>query len=119
VIGSVEFGVAELHTPLLVVLGHQRCGAVTAAMNAVDSAKRTSDHGEIDFVVEALRPAVQQAAGKPGDRLTNAVRANVALTLAKLRQSPVIAPLEKAGKLELVGAYYELDTGKVIVSRSG
>jgi carbonic anhydrase len=116
VIGSVEFGVAELHTPLLMVLGHQRCGALTAAMNAVDSAHRTADHGEIDYVVEALTPAVQGATGIPGDRLTNAIRTNVDLTLAKLRQSPVIAPLEKAGKLELAGAYYELDTGKVVLS---
>ena len=116
VIGSVEFGVAELHTPLLMVLGHQRCGALTAAMNAVDSAHRTVDHGEIDYVVEALTPAVQGATGIPGDRLTNAIRTNVDLTLAKLRQSPVIAQLEKAGKLELAGAYYELDTGKVVLS---
>ncbi|MGW5188489.1 carbonic anhydrase [Kribbella sp. NPDC004138] len=116
VVGSVEFGVAELHTPLLMVLGHQRCGALTAAMNAVDSARRTADHGEIDYVVEALTPAVQGATGKPGDRLTNAIRTNVDLTLAKLRQSPVIAPLEEAGKLELAGAYYELDTGKVVLS---
>ncbi|HEY9332959.1 MAG TPA: carbonic anhydrase [Kribbella sp.] len=116
VIGSVEFGVAELHTPLLMVLGHQRCGALTAAMNAVDSAHRTADHGEIDYVVEALTPAVQGATGIPGDRLTNAIRTNVDLTLAKLRQSPVIAQLEKAGKLELAGAYYELDTGKVVLS---
>jgi carbonic anhydrase len=85
-------------------------------MNAVDSKHRTSDHGEIDYVVDALRPAVQQATGKPGDRLTNAIRTNVALTLARLRQSPVIGPLERSGKLELVGAYYELDTGKVVVS---
>lgn len=116
VVGSVEFGVAELHTPLLMVLGHQRCGALTAAMNAVDSAHRTADHGEIDYVVEALAPAVQGATGKPGDRLTNAIRTNVDLTLAKLRQSPVIAPLVKAGKLELAGAYYELDTGRVVLS---
>ncbi|MET9317961.1 carbonic anhydrase [Kribbella sp. NPDC003505] len=116
VVGSVEFGVAELHTPLLMVLGHQRCGALTAAMNAVDSAHRTADHGEIDYVVEALAPAVQGATGKPGDRLTNAIRTNVDLTLAKLRQSAVIAPLVKAGKLELAGAYYELDTGRVVLS---
>ncbi|MET9273371.1 carbonic anhydrase [Kribbella sp. NPDC003557] len=116
VIGSLEFGVAELHTPLLLVLGHQRCGAVTAAMNAVDSAHRTSDYGDIDYVIGALTPAVHQARGKPGDRLTNAIRTNVDLTLAKLRRSPVIAPLEKAGRLTLAGAYYELDTGKVILS---
>jgi carbonic anhydrase len=77
VIGSLEFGVAELHTPLLMVLGHQRCGAIDATIKA---------------------------------------RRTVALTLAKLRRSPVIGPLEKSGKLGLAGAYYELDTGQVVVT---
>jgi carbonic anhydrase len=115
VIGSLEFGVAELGTPLLMVLGHQRCGAVDATIKALD-ARKTEDEGDIDFLVEAITPAVQQVAGKAGDRLTNAVHANVDLVLAQLRKSPVLGPLEKAGKVRLVGAYYELDTGKVIVS---
>jgi carbonic anhydrase len=117
VIGSLEFGVAELHTPLLMVLGHQRCGALTATIKALDAGQRTAEAGELGYLVKTLAPAVRQVAGKPGDRLTNAIHANVDLTLAKLRQSPVIAPLEKAGKLKLVGAYYELDTGKVILQQ--
>jgi carbonic anhydrase len=116
VIGSLEFGVAELHTPLLMVLGHQRCGAITATMQAVDSGQRTSEAGEMGYLVDTLAPAVRQVAGKPGDRLTNAIHANVDLTLANLRKSTVIGPLEKSGKLKLVGAYYELDTGKVIIT---
>jgi carbonic anhydrase len=116
VTGSLEFGVAELHTPLLVVLGHQRCGALDATIKALDTHQRTSEAGQIGYLVEALAPAVRQVAGKPGDRLTNAIHANVDLTLAKLRQSQVIAPLEAAGKLKLVGAYYELDTGRVVLS---
>lgn len=115
VTGSLEFGVAELHTPLLMVLGHQRCGAVDATIKSIDS-KHTEAEGSIDYLVEALTPAVKQVAGKPGDRLANAVHANVDLVLAQLRKSPVLGPLEKAGKVKLVGAYYELDTGKVIVS---
>jgi carbonic anhydrase len=113
VIGSLEFGVAELHTPLLLVLGHQRCGALDATIKALD--KPTSHPDKLGYLVDTLAPAVRQIAGKPGDRLTNAVHANVTHVLAKLRQSPVIAPLEKSGQLELVGAYYELDTGKVII----
>lgn len=113
VTGSLEFGVAELHTPLLVVLGHQRCGALDATIKALDTHQRTAEAGEMGYLVDSLAPAVRQVAGKPGDRLTNAVHANVGLTLAKLRRSSVIGPLEKAGKLKLVGAYYELDTGKV------
>jgi carbonic anhydrase len=109
VTGSLEFGVAELGTPLLVVLGHQRCGAVDATIKAVDA------EGDINYLINALQPAVRQVAGRPGDRLTNAVHANVDLVLAQLRKSTVISPLEKSGKLKLVGAYYELDTGKVLI----
>ena len=115
VTGSLEFGVAELGTPLLLVLGHQRCGAIDATIKAVD-AKKSHQEGEIGYLVEALAPAVRQAAGTPGDRLANAVHANVGLVLAQLRKSPVLGPLEKDGKVKLVGAYYELDTGKVLVS---
>jgi carbonic anhydrase len=115
VTGSLEFGVAELATPLLLVLGHQRCGAVDATIKALD-AKHPEAEGDIDYLVEALRPAVQQVAGRSGDRLTNAIHANVDLVLAQLRKSTVIGPLEKSGKLKLVGAYYELDTGKVLIS---
>jgi carbonic anhydrase len=115
IVGSLEFGVAELHTPLLMVLGHQRCGAIDATIKALD-AKETEEEGEIGYLVGALAPAVRQVAGKSGDRLANAVHANVDLVLAQLRKSTVLGPLEKAGKVRLVGAYYELDTGKVIVS---
>lgn len=115
VTGSLEFGVAELHTPLLMVLGHQRCGAIDATIKAMDSHRTGAHAGEIDYLVDTLSPAVQQVAGKPGDRLDNAVRANVGHVLAQLQRSPVLGPLEKAGKVKLVGAYYELDTGKVVV----
>jgi carbonic anhydrase len=115
VTGSLEFGVAELKTPLLMVLGHQRCGAIDATIKAMDS-HRTGDHaGEIGYLVDTLSPAVRQVAGKPGDRLENAVQANVQHVLTELRKSPVLGPLEKSGKVKLVGAYYELDTGKVVV----
>ncbi|TCC07362.1 carbonic anhydrase [Kribbella soli] len=114
VIGSLEFGVAELHTPLLLVLGHQRCGALDATLKALD--KPTDHPGKLGYLVDTLAPAVRQIAGKSGDRLTNAVHANVTHVLAELRRSPVIAPLEKSGNLQLAGAYYELDTGKVTVT---
>ena len=83
VIGSLEFGVAELHTPLLMVLGHQRCGALDATIKALDASHRTAEAGEIGYLVDTLAPAVRQVAGKPGDRLTNAVHANVDLVLGQ------------------------------------
>ena len=109
--GSLEFGVAELNTPLLMVLGHQRCGALTAAVSAYD--KKSTDQGDLAFLENALSPAVRQVSGQPGDRIANAVRRNVALTIDQLRQSPVIASLERQGKVKLVGGYYSLDSGQV------
>jgi carbonic anhydrase len=114
VTASIEFGVAELGTPLLMVLGHQRCGAVDATIKALDS-PQTEAEGEIGYLVDALTPAVRQVDGSPGDRLDNAVHANVELVLAQLRQSHVLEPLESAGTLKMVGAYYELDSGTVTV----
>lgn len=111
VIGSLEFGVAELNTPLLMVLGHQRCGALTAAAKAYD--KKSVDQGDLAYLEQALAPAVVEADGQPGDRITNAVRANVGQVLGQLRGSPLIGPLEKQGKIKLIGAYYSLDTGHV------
>jgi carbonic anhydrase len=115
VTGSLEFGVAELHTPLLMVLGHQRCGAIDATIKAMDTHRTGAHEGKIGYLVDTLSPAVRQVAGQPGDRLENAVQANVQHVLAQLRKSPVLGPLEKSGKVKLVGAYYELDTGKVVV----
>ncbi len=113
VVGSLEFGVAELNTPLLMVLGHQRCGALTAAVKALDA--HETEPGDLGYLVDALTPAVHQVTGRPGDRVTNAVKANVALTVAQLRKSPVLARAEGTGKVKIVGGYYDLDTGKVDV----
>jgi carbonic anhydrase len=117
VVGSLEFGVAELNTPLLMVLGHQRCGALTAAVKAYDT--HETQPGDLEYLVDALAPAVKQVTGQPGDRVTNAVKANVKLTLAQLRTSAVLAQAESAGKVKMVGGYYDLDSGKVDVLDAG
>lgn len=114
VVGSLEFGVAELNTPLLMVLGHQRCGALTAAVKAFDT--HEPQPGDLEFLVDALAPAVRRVTGQPGDRVTNAVKANVAFTVAQLRsKSAVLAQAESTGKARIVGGYYSLDTGRVDV----
>jgi carbonic anhydrase len=113
VVGSLEFGVAELNTPLLMVLGHQRCGALTAAVKAFDT--HETQPGDLEYLIDALAPAVRQVAGQPGDRVTNAVKVNVALTVAQLRKSAVLAQAESTGKAKIIGAYYSVDTGKVDV----
>ena len=110
--GSVEYAVAHLGVPLIVVLGHERCGAVQAAIEVVE--KNATFPGSIGDMVEPIVPAVLKARSEAGDLLDNAVRANVNRVVENLRQSgPVLQqPLEER-RLKIVGARYDLDDGKV------
>jgi carbonic anhydrase len=111
--GSIEYAVAELGVPLVVVLGHERCGAVVAAASVV--AQNTSFPGSIGRMVEPIIPAVLASRGQPGDMVENAVRQNVRMVVKQLRTSsePMLLDPYKAGRLKVVGAYYDLDTGAV------
>ena len=94
---------------VLMVLGHSRCGAVKAALGGGDLP------GLMDELVEAIKPAVEDAKNQPGDRLDNAIKMNVQRQVRKLAISPVLASLVEQGQLKLVGGYYNLDTGEVKV----
>lgn len=114
-IGSLEFGVEEFGVPLLVVLGHSRCGAVTAAVKAVASGE-INPPGRIHAVVDPILPAVKavEAQGVSGDAVINAAAKQVVhLSVAALRDSPVLTERLASGKLRIAGAFYDLDTGKV------
>lgn len=114
-VGSLEFGVDEFGVPLLVVLGHSRCGAVTAAVKAAGSV-REQPPGQIGSVVEPILPAVAEtkASGISGAALVDASTLNVVRRgVARLKASPVLAQRLRAGRLDVVGAFYDLDTGKV------
>ena len=107
-IGSIEYAVAHLGSPLVLVLGHEYCGAVAAA---VADAK---EPGRIANIVKAIRPAVAKTKGQPGDPLHNAVLANVRDIAARLRSTgPVLSEGVKAGRLKVAGAVFSLKTGKV------
>jgi carbonic anhydrase len=110
-LGSIVFGVAVLGAPLIVVLGHEGCGAVAATIKALSGG--TSLGAELDALVAAIRPAIEQARGRPGDLLEQAIRCHVALTVAKLRATPVLADALRQGRLAIVGAHYALDSGVV------
>lgn len=115
-VGSLEFGVEEFNLPLLVVLGHARCGAVTAAVKAVQKGDGTAPPGHIGAVVDPILPAVKavQAQGVTGDALINATaREVVRRGVSDMSGSPVLTERLAAGKLKIVGAFYDLDTGKV------
>lgn len=111
--GSIEYGVGVLGAPLIVVLGHERCGAVAAATEVVE--KNTSFPGSIGRMVEPIIPAALMARGGSGDWVENAVRANVRRTVEQLRTAvePILLEPQKQGRLKVVGAYYDLDTGAV------
>ncbi|MFE0460637.1 carbonic anhydrase [Kitasatospora sp. NPDC058965] len=109
--GAVEYGAEEAVTPLVVVMGHQRCGAVTLAVDALNNGSEVPAH--LVDVVEALTPAYRAARPLPGDQVENTVRAQIRLTADQLRRDPVLAPLVAEHTVRVVGAYYSLDTGCV------
>ncbi|MDQ3337368.1 MAG: carbonic anhydrase [Myxococcota bacterium] len=111
--GSIEFAVAELGVPLVVVMGHERCGAVKAAVAVVE--KNARFPGSIGKMIEPIIPAVLRARAAPGDLLENSVRENVRSVTTQLRTAaePMLLDPQRAGKLKVIGAYYDLDTGAV------
>jgi carbonic anhydrase len=111
VLGSTEFSVDHLFTPVLLVLGHQRCGAVKSAIEAFEKGGHAP--GAIGSVVAALRPAYLKAKQQRGDLVDNMVRAQTTLAVARLKQSPVVSELVAHGKLVVRGGHYSLDTGAV------
>ncbi|WAL59819.1 carbonic anhydrase [Thermocoleostomius sinensis] len=106
-IGSIEYAVALLETPLLMVLGHERCGAVTAAV------QNQPLPGEIGTFVKAILPAVDRVKDQPGDAIDNAVTANVRYQMEQLQRSSLVSERIQSGQLKLVGGRYDLDSGIV------
>lgn len=111
-LGSIEYAVAELGVPLVLVMGHERCGAVAAALSVVKD--HTIFPGAIGDMVQPILPAAITTRDDPGDWLDNAVRRNVINVVDKLRISGKLieAPIAE-GKLRIVGARYDLDDGNV------
>lgn len=111
VTASIEYGPLENETPLIVVLGHQRCGAITAAVQAIQSGERLPGH--LSVIVERLRPAYRRAGAGSGDLIDRVVRAQVQRTVSALAHDGPLARLVDRGDLGIVGAYYDLETGLV------
>ena len=111
-LGSIEYAVDHLHSPLLVVLGHQKCGAVSAACSGEKMPSRN-----LDAIVERINPAVTQAKtyAKADDLIESAIKENVHQSAKDvLANSQIIRDAVKAGKLGLIEAEYELDSGRVV-----
>ncbi|WP_250009842.1 carbonic anhydrase [Actinoplanes sp. M2I2] len=111
-LGSIEYAVEHFEPPLLLVLGHERCGAISATVDLIRSGGEAPGH--IAAIVEALRPIVEPVLSQPGDAVENGVRANVVAQVAALTEaSPILRDKVESGKLGVAGARYDLDTGKV------
>lgn len=108
-VGSIEYAVALLGTPVLMVLGHERCGAVTAAV------QNQALLGDIGSFVKAIKPAVERVKDKSGDTVENAVVANVHYQIERLKRSPLLSERLQSGEFNIVGGRYDLDTGNVTI----
>ncbi|MFE9396331.1 carbonic anhydrase [Streptomyces flavidovirens] len=110
VLGSVAYGALELGIPLIMVLGHQSCGAVSAAVRAEETGEQLPAH--IQYLADQIRPAIDH--GQHGDaRIDSTITRNVGMVRTRLAAEPDLADRVAAGKLAIVGARYELHSQRV------
>lgn len=106
-LASIEYAAEHLHSPLLMVLSHSKCGAVQAAIEGEEP------EGHLSSITSVIQKALDEVKDKPGDLLDNTIRANAILTSEKLKTSePILVKLVNDGKLKIVSAYYQLSSGK-------
>lgn len=112
-LASMEFGVAVLNIPLLMVLGHTGCGAISATIDVIENG--TELPGHLPSLVDGLKPGVEKAlATKPADPMEAATAENVRYNVEKLKAAtPIVAEAVAAGKVKIVGGVYNIATGKV------
>ncbi|MGH8110825.1 MAG: carbonic anhydrase [Rhodanobacteraceae bacterium] len=112
-LSSLEYGVAVLGTPLVMVLGHSGCGAIKAAIQEIQSPKPLPGH--IWDITDAVQPGIRSVVKAGGaDLLERAIDANVEYNVARIAAAqPIIAEAVKDGRVKVVGGEYELATGRV------
>ncbi|MBE9036331.1 carbonic anhydrase [aff. Roholtiella sp. LEGE 12411] len=110
IIGSLEYSTAVLGSQLIVILGHRRCGAVAEAI------KNEPLPGRISLIIEGIKPSLARAKLTTDDTTQDAVIANIQYQAEKLQESStILAKLITEGKLQIVSACYDIETGKVTV----
>jgi len=108
IMGSMEYAVEHLHVQLIVVLGHQKCGAVEATV------KGGHAPGHIGTLAQAIQPAVEKARSQSGNLVENAIRIHVERMVQELKSAkPILAEAIHKGELQIVGARYDLESGRV------
>jgi carbonic anhydrase len=112
-LGSIEYAVDHLHTPLLLVLGHEGCGAVTAALEP--ETLRNKEAKDIQELLALILPGLKGIDPKlsPSERVSRGVESNVRWSMKQLQNSPDLREKIAGGHLRIVGGVYELETGKV------
>ena len=109
VLGSIEYAVSHLGTSLVMILGHSKCGAIEA------TAARGGMEGHLPCLAAEIQPSLDEVKDKPGDLINNAAKENSKMIGQKLLSEPILAARVNAGKLRVVAAFYDLDTGVVEV----
>jgi carbonic anhydrase len=112
-LASVEYAVDHLHTPLVLVMGHELCGAVDATIESLHT--HHAPEGSLGALVDAIAPAVGIAQQRPGGLLDNTIRVNAEMSRDAILKSPVVAAAVQQGKAKVLAAYYSLDEGVVNV----
>ncbi|KRP98859.1 carbonic anhydrase [Bradyrhizobium yuanmingense] len=111
-LASMEYAVAVLNTPLILVLGHDHCGAIDATIRSLHEDKPPPGH--ISSLVSALAPAVKASREQAGDTFAQATRQNVIDNVNKLKSAgPILNAAVEQNRLKVVGGLYRIDTGKV------
>ena len=109
-LASIEYAVEHLHTRLILVLGHEKCGAVSAAVEGGEAP------GHLAALVAAIQPSVQEVKDLPGDMVHNCVLANARQSARQIRESePILKDLVQKGNVKVVAAVYALDAGAVTI----
>lgn len=102
---SLQYSTLYLNSSLIMVLGHEYCGAVKAVLDGQTK--------EIEAVAQLIEPAAERTKGQTNGRLENTIKMNVKIVVQQLKSDPVLSNLMAKGKLDIVGGYYDFHTGKV------
>jgi carbonic anhydrase len=115
VLGSIGFAVAKLEVPLIMVLGHVRCGAIEASVAALRAGERPD--GDLGYLVDEIAPSVRAAGVEEPDAAAKAMRIHVGRTVRRMRDIAGVPDAIADGRITVVGAAYDLDTGRVDLLR--
>lgn len=114
ILGSMEFATKLAGTKIIVVLGHTKCGAIAGACNHVELGNLTTLLNKIQPAIDHETTTKENRNGSNAEFVKNVTALNVTLTIDRIRkESPVVTELEKEGKIKIIGAMYEVETGKV------